>query len=147
MTAKRTPIRRDSRRRINDAAIAAWKACDHSALCRALGLTGRSPLPKELTALGIDEDEIKTDREWDKDFDDVLALQRELFAVAGPPDTDAMRRIHLQYIADAEFMVAWYRRCIADPKSAPLSASNNWKQSLKDKLDEIAWRIELLDAL
>jgi hypothetical protein len=88
-------IRRNARRRIGEAAIAAWKSCDFHGLHRALGLKPweRSPFQLEVTALGCDEDEFgeldEGDR-WDESWLQAITLQRALLKLAGPPDRDAV---------------------------------------------------------
>jgi hypothetical protein len=134
--------------RITDEAIAAWKACDHLALNRALRLTGRSPLPLEVTALGGGEDEeLDDDRCWDQDHAEVLELQRELFAIAGPPDKEAVRAAYQKHADDAEMMVDYYRACIADPSRGSVGVAAERKRMMAEELMDLRFYQGLLAEL
>jgi hypothetical protein len=91
MPTKRTPLKR-SHRRITQAAIEAWKACDYSGLHQALGLRPweMSPLPEELTPLGCSAEPPTLNKNrlgdmWCASWHQAKELQRELMAIAGPP--------------------------------------------------------------
>jgi len=87
MPTRRTPLRRNLRRRITPVAIAAWKAADYIGLHRALNLAPweASPLPRRVTGLGVDAGmAVDPNSNW-RGVGQALELQRELLAVAGPP--------------------------------------------------------------
>src|SRR5215467_9016735 len=90
MPTNRTPINRRAARRITPEAIDAWKRADFMALHRALGLMPweRSPLPREITALGLNEGDLSAvdaDEARDRAYPKVLRLQKQLLALAGWP--------------------------------------------------------------
>jgi hypothetical protein len=91
MPTNRTPIGRKAITRITPEAVAAWKRADFMALHRALGLKPwqPSPLPSEVTALGVCEGErpdADSGRAWDHAWPKALALQKQLLELAGWPD-------------------------------------------------------------
>jgi hypothetical protein len=116
MPTNRAPCARSTRRRqTNDAAIAAWRAADYIGLHRSLNLhPGHpSPLPSTITPLGVDPDAPPDEgdgRAWARGWAEAAALQRELFATAGPPDC---RRAFAENLASAEEMAAYYRSLLA----------------------------------
>jgi hypothetical protein len=94
MATNRVPIRRLSKGRITPEAINAWKRCDSDALHLALGLAPweQSPLPEEVTSLGVSEDnppDPKNIGAWDSSYDKAIKLQRKLVATVGWPDCRA----------------------------------------------------------
>jgi hypothetical protein len=114
MPTRRTPTRRKVRRRINAQAIEAWKRCDYQGLHLALGVAPweQSPLPEEVTALGVSEHggPARTDNRaelWDASWQQAIEFQRQLYEVAGPPDIEALRREYTKSLEDAREMVAW----------------------------------------
>jgi hypothetical protein len=150
MPTRRRPLRRNLRRRINDQAIAAWKACDFLALHRALALHPweRSPLPIEVTALGVCEDSVRGgETPWDESCATALALQRELMELAGPPDC---RAAYEQNLKEAEQYAAHAQELIDHPERGGHGTGGDpasRQRALDDALVELAWRKELLAAL
>jgi hypothetical protein len=142
MPTNRSPRARGTRRhQINEAAIAAWRAADYIGLHRALNLhPGHpSPLPSTITPLGVDPDAPPDEgdgRAWARGWSDAVALQRQLMATAGPPDS---RAAYGQNLKEAEEMAAYYRSLLAEGK--------NVAEELEDALLEVEWRKELLTDL
>jgi hypothetical protein len=145
MPTRRTPLRRSLLRKINPAAIEAWKVADYLALHRALRLSpgDMSPLPETITALGCSEENPPNPdwkpRPWDKSYTQAIELQREFLELAGWPDCRAAYEEKLQA---AREMVEYYstppthQGTGTDPES--------WKAGLEDALEELAWREQLL---
>src|SRR5262245_17999477 len=83
MPTKRTKLSRPTRSRITPRAVAAWKAADFGALHSALGLKPWecSPLPREITALGVSRDEAVNPNSvygWEHSKPQAIELQRQL---------------------------------------------------------------------
>ena len=69
-------------------AIEAWQEGDNARLVRALELRPwhRRPWPKYLSGPGVDPDHPPApDAAWDGNWAKAVELQRELYAIAGPP--------------------------------------------------------------
>ena len=151
MPTKRRPLRRDLRRRITPEVVAAWQAADYRTLHCALGLRPweASPLPREITALGVHPGDERPDSElpWDQSKPVALELQRQLLAIAGWP---ACRDHYLENLRDAEEMARYYQELVDDPErggqgtgSDPVSR----RRDLQRALEEVAYRKALLDGL
>jgi len=151
MATNRKPRVRQHRKQLNQAAIAAWKACDYSALHRALNLAPweRSPLPLHICGLGVDERERPDleDTPFDKSFDKALNLQRELIAAVGMPDRTAMRRELEKDLAKEVEYVRYLKDEIANPSGMSWGGSYSYEEQLVDSQDKIVWLKELLGDL
>ena len=116
MPTKRTPLRRDIRRRITPEAVAAWMAADYHALHAAFGLRPwqSSPLPSCITALGVSEGDPPSylDEHRRADWLTAQELQRELLAAAGWPDC---RVAYEENLAEAESWAAYCRELVDYP--------------------------------
>ena len=150
MPTNRRPLRRARKPRLSPEVIAAWQACDRRALHCALQLDPwePSPLPSEITARGVSEDlppNPNSGRCWDKAYPKVLALQRELLAVAGWPDC---RAAYEHNLAEA---VEWREYCaelVRDPDAGPRGSDPaERRQRLKEAREEVAYRKRLLAEL
>ena len=96
MPTNRTPVNRRRIRQLSPEVIATWTACDFHALHRALGLgpADSSPLPYEVTALGVgDDDDLplepnhpRSNGPWARSLKTAVTLQRQLLRIAGWPD-------------------------------------------------------------
>ena len=78
MTTKRTPLRRETKRRITAEAIEAYEARDYSRLHRALGLRPWhiSPLPKRDCGIGCDPEQPPTyNSPWNDSWQQAVELQ------------------------------------------------------------------------
>jgi hypothetical protein len=106
-------------------------------------------LPLEVTALGVGEDEdLDPGRMWDEDHAEILSLQAELFALAGPPDTEALRAAYQGHADDAEMMVKYYREIIAHPERGSAGSQIEWrKEALADHIEEHRFYCALLAEL
>jgi len=74
-------------------------------------------------------------------------LQRELFALAGPPDH---RPGYEENLRDAEERVAYARELVADPESGDQGTGFDpagRRRGLREALEELAYRRELLEGL
>ena len=128
-------------------------AARHSALHSALGLhpAQRSPLPLEVTALGVGEDsEPSPPREaspWDASWQQAIAFQRELLAIAGWPDCRAAYGENFQ---EAKDWAAYCQELIDHPQRGGQGTGSDIasrKRALANALVGVAWRQELLDGL
>jgi hypothetical protein len=152
MTSKRTPINRPPRGRITPEIAAAWKGCDFSALHCALRLHlhERSPLPSEITALGVSEDHpppSNSDYLYEKSYEKALALQRELLAVAGWPDC---RETYQRNLRNAEEWRDDCARLVRSPDARPQGTgmdTASLRRDLKEARAEVAYRKKLLAGL
>jgi hypothetical protein len=118
MTTKRRTIRRGGKGRITHEGIDAWKRCDFGALHLALGLAPweQSPLPEEVTALGVSEDnppDPASTTGWDQSYRKAIGLQRALLAAAGWPNC---RAAYEENLHDAEEMAAYCRELVDHPE-------------------------------
>jgi hypothetical protein len=138
-------------------AIAAWKAADFHALHRALGLgpADASPLPYEITALGVSDDDdfnshrasARGDGPWKRSLKQAATWQRQLLHIAGWPDC---RKDYEENLADAEKWAAYCRLLIEEPWRGgqgtgcdPVSR----RRSLQEAEERVAWRKQLLAEL
>jgi hypothetical protein len=153
MSTNRTRIRRPPKSpRLTPEAIAAWRACDQEALDCALGLKPweRTPLPREITALGVSEDcppnpdsIYPFDHSWHK----AIKLQRELLKVAGWPDC---REAYEKNLRDAVEWERYIRECIAHPEFAGQGTGcdpASRRRQLKEAKVDVAYRKRLLAEL
>jgi hypothetical protein len=153
MTTNRRTVRRGGKRgRITPEAIAAWQAADYSALHAALGLKPwePSPLPAEITALGVTQDEEPigdSTRLWNDALPKAQALQRELLAVAGWPDCRAEYEKNLRR---AREMASYYRMLYRHPERRHQGTGSDdlsLRRKLKDEEREVRYRQQLLREL
>jgi hypothetical protein len=150
MPTTRHPIHRKATRRINDDAIRAWKNADYMPLHIALDLAPwqSSPLPTEVTVLGIDEDDIDpADRENYKSNLKILQLQKELLALCGWPDC---RHIYEQELADAESYVTHCQDLVDHPGRGGQGTGCDpeiRRQALEQAQAKVEYRRRLLDEL
>ena len=152
MPTNRRPLRRGRKARLTPEVIAAWQACDVRALRCALGLElwEPSPLPSEITAGGVSEDNPpppKSTRLHDKAYEKVLALQRELLAVAGWPDC---REAYERNLRNAEEDRDDCARLVRDPDARHQGTGMDpasLRRSLREAQAEVAYRKKLLAEL
>jgi hypothetical protein len=153
MGPKRRPLRRERKMRLTPEAIAAWQSCDARALACALGLDfwgEPSPLPAEIISSGVSPDlppYPNSVRCWDKAYDKVLALQRELFQVAGWPDC---RAAYEENLREAEEDRDYYALLVRDPDARHQGTgmdTASLRQRLKEARKEVAYRKKLLAEL
>jgi len=153
MPTNRKPLRRNLRRRISPAAVAAWQAADFCALHSALGLLPweMSPLPDTITALGVSEQNAPLvqggTNSFDNSYAQALELQRELLAIAGWPDC---RAAYEENLREAESMAAYYLELVEHPERGGQGtgcdpASRAIK--LKEARSDVAYRKRLLSEL
>src|SRR6516225_5369543 len=95
-----------TRRHITPEAVDAWMRTDYMALHIALGLHPweTSPLPIEITPLGVDEKQIDPDDSRYQEGLKALKLQREFLTIAGWPDC---RHVYEEKLRDAEKFAAY----------------------------------------
>ncbi len=150
MGTKRRPLRRDRKTRLTPEAIAAWQACDARALACALGLEffgEPSPLPSEIMAGGVSEDmppSRNSGRCWDAAYPKVLALQRELLAVAGWPHC---RAAYEENLREAEEWRDYRVLLVRDPDARHQGTGMDeasLRERLKEAREEVAYRKKLL---
>ena len=152
MPTNRRPLRRGRKARLTPEVIAAWQACDVRALRCALGLElwDPSPLPCEITAGGVSEDSPpppNSTRLHDKAYEKVLALQRELLAVAGWPDC---REAYERNLRNAEEERDDCARLVRDPDARHQGTGMDeasLRRALKEARQEVAYRKKLLAEL
>jgi len=154
MPTNRTPINRRAARRITPEAIDAWKRADFMGLHRALGFYpwDPSPLPREITALGINEDDLSDvdanearERGWQK----ALAFQKQLLALAGWP---SCRQQYEANLREAEEDVVYRRDRVERPPNTrgeygTGTSPAECQEALEDGLAEVEYRQELLEGL
>ena len=148
MPSNRTPIRRKTNAHISPEVIAAWKRADFMALHRLLNLKPwqSSPLPLEITRLGVGEALDPEDHHYRDDLK-ILALQRELLALAGWPNCEA---IYKEKLREAEEWADYCRERIEHPPVGEFGAGRdpeNHRERLADAEAEVAYRQELLAGL
>src|SRR5689334_2775915 len=108
------PIKRrrakEREHRITPEVIAAWEAADFSALHAALDLKPweASPLPREITALGVSQSDVADPTRWadlwNESITQAVELQRQLLKLAGWPDC---REEYEKNLRDAEQRLAY----------------------------------------
>src|SRR6516164_5847274 len=98
-----------TRRHITPEAVDAWMRADYMTLHIVLDLHPweTSPLPIEITPLGVSEDLIDSDDSRYQGDLKALKLQRELLTIAGWPDC---RKIYEEELRDAEQRVTYCRK-------------------------------------
>jgi hypothetical protein len=151
MPTNRTPVHRRSARQITPEAIDAWKRADYSALHSALGLHPfeRSPLPIEITVLGVDEDTHDVDfrERLNQSVPKALKLQRQLLAIAGWPNC---REEYEKNLHEAEEELV---RCQERANNPPreqycwIDKPEAIREALADAIEQLEYRRELLAGL
>jgi hypothetical protein len=129
-------------RLITPEVIEAWRNADYMALHIALNLDPweRSPLPIEVTALGIDEDYLDPeDRENYKSDLKALKLQKELLAIAGWPE--GARREYENNLREAEEWETYCRELVARPGKGGQGTGSD-PESRRKALEEAEARVE-----
>ena len=150
MPTNRRALRHQRKSRITPEAIAAWQSCDERALACALGLDfwgEPSPLPAEIVASGVSPNlppYPNSCRMYDKSYDKVLAIQRELLQIAGWPDC---REAYKRNLAEAEEDRDYYALLLRDPDARYQGTgidTASLRQRLKEAKEEVAYRKKLL---
>jgi hypothetical protein len=151
MPTNRTPINRKPALRITPEIISAWKRVDFMALHRLLGLKSwqSSPLPYEITALGVSQDDTPDNcsSTWDESMPKAITLQKQLLELAGWPDCCSL---YHEKLREAE---EWAQYCREHVEHPPLgefgtgSDPESRRENLADAEDEVAYRRELLAGL
>jgi hypothetical protein len=149
MPTNRRKRDRTKRYQITPEAIAAWKACDYHPLHRALGLMpwDLSPLPREITPLGVSEDMPLNQFDPHGSDKKMLALQRQLLSVGGWPDC---RAAYEENLHEAEEDAAKARDCYLNPPQGEYgwgTKPEERRQRMLDAEDEVEYRKELLAGL
>lgn len=151
MPSKRTPRGHQPKARITPEVIASWQACDSCALHSALRLHpwNSSPLPREVTCLGVDQGAPPAylDAFKRRDWRQAQALQRELLKVAGWP-TDC-RVAYEENLREAEEWAAYCQELIDHPERGPAPGSTgadpvSRRQALEEAEADVAYRKKLL---
>ena len=96
-----------------------------------------------MTALGVAEDDDRgSGTPWGESWLQAIEFQRQLYEIAGPPDTEALGREYTKNLEDAREMLAYYQ-------TAPYRGNDsNWREGqLKKTTEEVAWREQLLEQL
>jgi hypothetical protein len=121
------------------------------ALQIALGLKPweSSPLPYEITALGVSQDDTPDNNgsTWEPSMPKAIALQRELLAIAGWPDCQQICEGELR---NAEEHAVYCREQIEHPPLGECGTGTSpaeRQEALDDALAEIKHRHELLAGL
>jgi len=134
--------------RITPAVISAWQHADREALHIALGLKPwqPSPLPVEITLLGVGEDNLDPQNREDSLI--ALKLQRRLLAIAGWPNC---RQTYEENLLDGERHLSYCRDRVDHP---PVGDRGNYRngpeyrqEDLEDGIEAVAYRRELLAEL
>jgi hypothetical protein len=116
-------------------------AASHATYCR-------SPLPLEITALGVSETAApnpESNRLNDLSYPKALALQRALIAAAGWPDC---RAVYEQNLREAEEMRDYLQELVTYPKRGPFGEPlAQRKLDLKEAQAEVVYRRRLLKQL
>jgi len=153
MPTNRTPIKRPRKEYVlTPEAIAAWMACDWSALHAALGLNiwDRSPLPREISGMGCSEDDLPADAErreeiWVKSLLQSIDLQRKLLAVAGWPDC---RDAYVENLRKAEHDLRYSRELVKHPERDAIGMDDaSRREYLAEAEAKVAYRKQLLASL
>jgi hypothetical protein len=149
-TNRRRPDR--IRQHITHEAVEAWKRADFMALHRLLSLKPweSSPLPVEITRLGVSQDDTPENcgPEWDASYPKAIELQRQLLQIAGWPD--AARAEYQRLLAEAEQRVVDCREDIMFPPNGEHGAGTDLetrRELLDDALADAKYRRELLEGL
>jgi hypothetical protein len=148
MSTNRTRIRRCTKRRITPEAIAAWQACDFHALHCALGLRvwEASPLPTEITSLGVDADYVLPPNAspWEQTRVQAAKLQRELLKAAGWPDC---REAYEENLREAKHWAAYCADLLEHPERGGLGTGcdpASRRRALREARRKVAYRRRLL---
>jgi hypothetical protein len=145
-TNRRRPDR--TRQHITHEVVEAWKRADFLALHRLLGLKPwqSSPLPLEITRLGVGEGALDPEDHHYQDDLKILALQRELLALAGWPDC---RSLYQEKLREAEEWAEYCRERIEHPPIGEFGSGcdPDSREKLADAENEVAHRRELLTGL
>jgi hypothetical protein len=153
MPTNRIPIKRPRKETVlTPEAIAAWMACDWSALHAALGLNiwERSPLPREISGMGCSENDLPADAErrdeiWVKSLLQSIDLQRKLLTVAGWPDC---RDAYEENLRKAEQELRDCRELVKHPERDFVGSDNaSRREYLAEAEAEVAYRKQLLAGL
>jgi hypothetical protein len=138
-----------TRRHITPEAIDAWMRADYMALHIVLDLHPweTSPLPIEITPLGVSEDLIDSDGSRYQEDLKALKLQREFLTIAGWPDC---RKINEEELRDAEQRVTYCRQRVENFPGGEFGTGTSpaeRQEALDDALAEVKHRRELLAGL
>jgi hypothetical protein len=158
MTTNRKPVNRSRTRQISPEAIAAWEVADFHALHRALGLgpADASPLPYEITALGVYDDDgdddseranIRGDGPWKRSLKPAVRLQRQLLKIAGWPDC---RKEYEENLASDERWLDYCRELVEHPERGGQGTGcdpESRRRALQQAEERVAWRKQLLAEL
>jgi len=157
MPTNRTPVNRRRIRQLSPEVIAAWTACDFHALHRALGLgpADSSPLPYEVTALGVgDDDDLplepnhpRSNGPWARSLKTAVTLQRQLLRIAGWPDC---RKAYEENLAEAQKWADYCRDLVEHPEHGGIGTGCDpvsRRRSLQEAEEQVAWRKQLLEEL
>ena len=135
-----------TRRHITSEAIEAWMRADYMTLLIVLDLHPweTSPLPIEITPLGVSEDQIDPDDSRYREDLKALRLQREFLTIAGWPDC---RQAYGENLRDAEDWASYCRKQVEHPSPGqqgtgcdPVSRQEN----LDEAMARVAYRKKLL---
>ncbi len=153
MPTTRTPIGRPPINRMTPEIIEAWKRADYNALHLLLRLQpwDSSPLPKEITPLGVCEDDFPVDsdvQDWDRRSQEAaIKLQRRLLEIAGWPDC---RHEYEKNLKDAEEWADYCRELVRHPDRGGQGTRcdpKSRREDLEEAVAKVAYRRELLAGL
>jgi hypothetical protein len=138
-----------TRRHITPEAVDAWMRTDYMALHIALGLHPweTSPLPIEITPLGVDEKQIDPDDSRYQEGLKALKLQREFLTIAGWPDC---RHVYEEKLRDAEKFAAYCADLVEHPDHGGQGTGSDPKsrrEALAEALAKVEYRRQLLEGL
>jgi hypothetical protein len=138
-----------TRRHITPEAVDAWMRADYMTLHIVLDLHPweTSPLPIEITPLGVSEDLIDSDDSRYQGDLKALKLQRELLTIAGWPDC---RKIYEEELRDAEQRVTYCRKRVENFPGGEYGTGTSpaeRQRSLENALEQVEYRQELLAGL
>jgi hypothetical protein len=138
-----------TRRHITPEAVDAWVRADYMALHITLGLHPweTSPLPIEITPLGVNEDQIDPDDSRYQEDLKALKLQREFLTIAGWPDC---RQVYEQLLHEAKEYAAYSRDRVEHPPHGEYGTGcdpESRQKALERALAEVEYRQKLLARL
>jgi hypothetical protein len=156
MSTKRRVIDRGKGGRLTPDIIAAWHACDFSALHHLLRLHpwDSSPLPKEIAGgIGVDQDDLldfdpDTASPADQALPKVVAIQAELLAVAGWPT--GARAAYEENLVEAVELANWCRQQVEHPNPGEIGTGCDPESRHEKMLQaeaEVEYRKELIAEL